>query len=186
VGNSLHQVERLKRLVADLLDVVRLQNGRLTLSLLPLALNEVVEQAVEMARQLTDLPISLELAETALRVNGDAGRLEQVLLNLLNNAITHARGTDRIDVRLRRIGTEAEIQVRDYGCGIPRADLPNLFSRFFQVSRSESAAQRGLGLGLYIVHELVTAHGGTIAAESTEAQGCTFTIRLPLLGNSSG
>jgi signal transduction histidine kinase len=128
---------------------------------------------------MTDLPIQLEAADSPLLVNGDAGRLEQVLLNLLTNAITHARGTDRIDVRLRRAGDEAEIAVQDYGPGIPQADLPNIFSRFYQVAHAEARAQRGLGLGLFIVHELVTAHGGTVAVASAEGQGTTFTIRLP-------
>ena len=182
VGSALNQVERLKRLIADLLDVVRLQNGKLTLELEAVSLNEIVEQAVEVARQMTDLPIHVAAEPDEVRLQGDAGRLEQVLLNLLLNAITHARGTDRIDVRLRRAGAEAEIEVRDYGAGIPQADLPNLFSRFFQVARSDSSPQRGLGLGLYIVHELVTAHGGTIGAESVEGRGSAFTVRLPLLG----
>lgn len=169
--------------MADLLDVVRLQNGKLTLALTPLALDAVVEQAAEVGRQMTDLPIHLELAADDPRVNGDAGRLEQVLLNLLINAITHARGTDRIDVRLRREETNAVLEVQDYGSGIAPGDLPNLFSRFFQVVRVSADTTRGLGLGLYIVRELVTAHGGTIEVLSSEGQGSTFTIRLPLLSS---
>ena len=119
--------------------------------------------------------------DAPLRVNGDAGRLEQVLLNLLTNAITYAPGTERIDVRLRRAGGEAEIQVEDYGQGIAAADLPNVFARFYQAPGSAQQSRRGLGLGLFITHELVVAHGGTIAVASTEGQGSTFTIRLPLL-----
>jgi two-component system CheB/CheR fusion protein len=184
VANSLNQVERLKRLVTDLLDVVRLQNGKLVLTLQPVALREVVAQAVELAQFMTDRPIRLEAGDDPLRMNGDAGRLEQVLLNLLTNAITHAPGGERIDVRLRRAGDEAEIAVQDYGPGIPQAELPNLFSRFHQVARRDAQAQRGLGLGLFIVRELVTAHSGTVAVASTEGEGSTFTVRLPLLGET--
>jgi two-component system, chemotaxis family, CheB/CheR fusion protein len=114
-------------------------------------------------------------------VNGDAGRLEQVLLNLLTNAIDHAPGGEQIDVRLRRVSDRAEIKVQDYGPGIPEAEVPNLFSRFYQVARSDTPAQGGLGLGLFIVHELVLAHGGTVAVNSVEGQGSTFTVRLPLI-----
>jgi two-component system CheB/CheR fusion protein len=181
VTTSLKQVERLKRLVTDLLDVVRLQNGKLTLEFQPLELGPVVAQAVEQAQMMTDRPIRLETGDEALRVSGDAGRLEQVLLNLLSNAITHAPGADHIDVRLRRVGAEAAIEVQDYGPGIPPDELPNLFSRFYQVARAGPTAQRGLGLGLFIVHELVVAHGGAVAVNSVEGRGSTFTVRLPLL-----
>ncbi|MFN8541344.1 MAG: CheR family methyltransferase [Thermomicrobiales bacterium] len=181
VGSALSQVERLKRLITDLLDVVRLQNGKLAITLQPVSLNEVATQSVEVARLMTALPINLAAPATALRVNGDAGRLEQILLNLLLNAIVHARGTDRVDLRLRQDGATAEIQVQDYGAGIPQANLPNLFTRFFQVARSDTPAQHGLGLGLFLVRELVEAHHGTITAASEEGKGSTFTIRLPLL-----
>jgi signal transduction histidine kinase len=76
---------------------------------------------------------------------------------------------------------EVVIAVQDYGPGISRADLPTPFPRFYQVSRSGAAAQRGRGLGLFIVHELTLAHNGMVAAESVEGQGSTFTVRLPLL-----
>ena len=180
---ALRQAKRLATLVNDLFDVTRLRSGRLGLQLEPLDLAPLVLQSVEVAQTLIDgQAISAQTPTTPLTINGDAGRLEQVVLNLLTNAITYAPGTERIDVHLRRAGASAELQVRDYGPGISEADLPNIFSRLYQVSRADRSAGGGLGLGLYISRELVTAHGGTIDVASTPGQGTTFTVRLPLLG----
>ena len=179
---ALTQVQRLSRLVNDLGDVTRLQYGKFSLNVEPLRLDQLVERTIEIARTLTTgQTIELETAGTPLPVRGDDGRLEQVLLNLLSNAITHAPGGERIDVRLRRVGAEAEIQVQDHGAGIAAVDLPNLFSRFYQASSGNQSARRGLGLGLYISREIITAHGGAIEVASGEGEGATFTVRLTLL-----
>jgi signal transduction histidine kinase len=125
-----------------------------------------------------------------LLVNGDAARLEQAVLNLLTNAITYAPGSARIDVRLFRVdGTSVdgaatsmvEICVQDYGKGIAAKDLPEVFTRFYQVTLGNPLPAQGLGLGLYITRQIVEAHGGTISVESTEGNGATFIIKLPLL-----
>ena len=197
---ALRQVGRLRRLADDLLDVTRLQSGRYSLQPAPVRLDELAAQAVELAQTVAaeqaeqraqrgqagqGVPrIELEGADVPLLVRGDEGRLEQVLLNLLTNALTHAPDTERIEVRLRRDGGpagQAEVQVRDDGPGIPAADLPHVFSRFYQVARSDRPPRSGLGLGLYIASEIVTAHGGTLAVASVEGRGTTFTVRLPLL-----
>ena len=107
-------------------------------------------------------------------------RLEQVLQNLLTNAITYAPASPTIAVRLCRVGQEAELQVQDAGPGIAAADLPHLFSRYYQVEHQGPTRATGLGLGLYITKEIVTRHGGQISVTSAEGQGTTFTIRLPL------
>lgn len=178
---ALFQTRRLRRLVDDLLDAARLQNGKYNLNLERVRLDELVVQTVEIAQaQTTEQAIHLETIGEPLSVSGDSGRLEQVLLNLLNNAIAYAPQSKQIDVRLRRVGNEAEIQVQDYGKGIPAADLPHLFSRFYQAARGTNKS-KGLGLGLYIAQELITAHGGQITAVSEEGKGTMFTIRLPLL-----
>ncbi len=181
VERALNQVKQLTRMTTDLLDVTRLQNGRYTLKLETMRLDELLAQVVEIAQTLTTgQQIHLEMADVPLAVVGDAERLQQVLMNLLTNAITYAPQSERIDVRLRRVDHEAEIQVQDYGEGIPKADLQHLFSRFFQAARSDRQSRRGLGLGLYIAREIVTAHEGQISVNSTEGVGTTFTIRLPL------
>jgi two-component system CheB/CheR fusion protein len=103
-----------------------------------------------------------------------------MILNLVNNAITHAPGSRYIDVELRRLDGQAELRVHDEGPGIPAADLPHLFSRFYQVSRKHGGSERGLGLGLYIAREIVAAHGGEIRVTSVDGEGSTFIVTLPV------
>jgi two-component system, chemotaxis family, CheB/CheR fusion protein len=181
---ALSQVDRLTALVDDLLDATRSQSGKLSLKREPTDLGPLVTRTCEVAQAVAQgQEIAESIPNEPVIVNADAGRLEQVLLNLLTNAITHARGTERIDLRLRREGDAAVIEVQDYGPGIPEAERARLFTRFYQVSRGDRQASGGLGLGLYIAHEIVTAHGGSIDVRSDEGAGATFTVRLPLAGN---
>ena len=178
---ALRQVTRLTRLVSDLLDARRLQSGKFGLRKEPFQLDEAVSRAVEATETLASgTPIRVQMADTSLTIDGDAGRVEQVVLNLLTNAITHASGGQQIDVRVRRRDGEAEVQVQDYGEGIAAADLPHVFTRFYQMEHGNTGGQQGLGLGLYIAREIIEAHGGTIGVTSTPGHGATFTIRLPL------
>ncbi|HKD77269.1 MAG TPA: CheR family methyltransferase, partial [Ktedonobacterales bacterium] len=176
---ALRQLQRLGSLVNDLTDIGRLQNGNLRLQLIPLDLGGVVAQTVE-AVQLTapDRQLRLTLPAEPLRVRGDALRLEQVVLNLLTNAITHAPKSQQIDIRLRRVRNMAELQVHDDGDGIPTEKLPLIFSRYYQ---NDQEHMTGLGLGLFITHELVVAHGGTVTVESPPGVGATFTVTLPMI-----
>ncbi|MDQ2830044.1 MAG: PAS domain-containing sensor histidine kinase [Chloroflexota bacterium] len=180
-AQALSQMRRLTALVGDLTDVARLQSGKLTLVLAAVELGAVVERVVETAR---DLPpghtIHLAAAADPLWLTGDAGRLEQVLFNLLTNAVAHAPSATPIDVRLRRVGAEAALEVQDYGRGIAADQLPHLFERFYQVARPDRPSHGGMGLGLFICQEVVTAHGGRIDVASTEGEGTTFTVWLPL------
>jgi two-component system CheB/CheR fusion protein len=204
VNVALDQTDRQMRLIGDLLDVARLQSGKFSLSREPLRLDTLLEQVVETAQLLAKgqkIVLTIDGAEGVapagegddgargvsgqLLVNGDATRLDQAVLNLVNNAITHAPDSARIEVRLCRVGSSdtamAEIDVQDYGKGIASKDLPGLFTRFYQIERNTPSPEQGLGLGLFITRQIVEAHGGTISVESTEGEGTTFTIRLPLL-----
>ncbi len=179
---AVEQARRQATLVAELVDATRLHSGRLVLSLAPLDLVPLTTRVVEVAQVLAQgQAITLETGSDPVMIEGDAGRLEQVLLNLLTNAIAYASGTDRIDVRLRRQGGEAELTVQDYGSGIPPNALDAIFARFGRVDPIERPDGSGLGLGLFIAREIVTGHRGTIAAHSAPDQGATFTVRLPLL-----
>ncbi len=104
-------------------------------------------------------------------------------VNLLTNALTYAPDTERVELRLTREANMALIEVQDQGPGIPDDILPHIFSRFFQTgtARATHGASGGLGLGLFIAQQIVTAHGGTIEATSTLGEGTTFTVRLPLM-----
>ena len=191
---ALRQGQRLRVLVNDLLDVGRVEQHKLNLQVAPVDLSQLVTKSVEAAQ--LDAPtqkIVVDLDAEPLIVTADPTRLEQVVLNLLTNAIKYAPDTQRIDVRLKRVvgeqgeqGEQAELQVQDYGPGISAGETPLLFTRYFQSTQMGSKALSGLGLGLFITKELVTAHGGSITAASVVGEGTTFTVRLPLAGSPDG
>lgn len=175
------EVERMVCLVSDLSDLTRLQSGKFSLQRAPLRLDTLLRQTVEIGQTLTQAQtIVLTAGEEPVVVSGDVQRLQQVVLNLLTNAITHATGSRRIDVRLRHTDGTAAIDVQDYGAGIAAEHLADLFSRFYQVAHDQSYAGQGLGLGLYICQQIVRAHDGTITVTSVEDAGTTFTVQLPL------
>lgn len=179
-ARALSQTKRLADLISNLLDVTRLQHGKMQLDLEPVELGRVVHQTVEVARTLSEGQlIAFDPPVEPMVVPADAGRLEQVVMNLLTNAIKYAPQSERIVVRLERRTTEAVLQVIDTGPGIAPADIPNLFSRFYQVEAAQPRGS-GLGLGLFISNEIVRAHGGTIEVDSTEGAGSTFSVRLPI------
>jgi two-component system, chemotaxis family, CheB/CheR fusion protein len=181
--NALSQIERLERLITDLGDVQRLQNGKFKFAFEQVRLDSLVAQMVEVGQHLTnEQTIELVGENVPLTVIGDPERLQQVILNLINNAIRHASSSPRISLSLAQVGERVELRVQDYGPGIKASHLPNLFSRFYQVShgKAEAGAGAGLGLGLFISQQIVMAHAGTISVESTEEIGTTFIVSLPL------
>lgn len=176
------ETRRLKVLVNDLTDVSRLETGQVSLQVADLDLGGLLRRVIDLTQPPPAGPVvACEVPPQPVRIRGDADRLEQVLTNLLENAIAYAAGTDRIDVRLRIDARAAEVSVRDYGRGIAPADLPHIFTRFYRGRRADQQGHSGLGLGLYIVKQLVVAHGGTIDVDSVEGKGTRFTIRLPLI-----
>jgi len=180
IDTALHQARRLKMLVNDLTDVGRLQSGHPVLSLAAVDLVALTAEAVEIAKGLAEQhPITLDAPAEPLPVRGDANRLEQVLLNLLTNALEYTPPTTGIEVRLRREDGGGALTVHDAGPGIAADMLPHLFERFYQVARRDRGSQGGMGLGLYIAHQLIEAHGGKIGVASAPGEGTTFTVWLP-------
>ncbi|WP_437719225.1 CheR family methyltransferase [Sorangium sp. So ce448] len=179
------QSQRLARLVDDLVSASRIQTGKFELQIEDVDLVPLVASTAEGAQSLAATPkIHVVLppgTAEPLVVKGDAARLEQVLMNLIVNAFKHANGTPQLEVRLRRAGGGAELDVEDYGPGIPAANLPHLFSSFYQVERGGHPSGGGMGLGLFICREIIRAHGGQIFVRSAEGKGATFTVRLPLI-----
>jgi signal transduction histidine kinase len=177
---------RMVRLVEAMGDVTRVGLGRaLDLDRQPTDLDALVRTAVDGVRGLSPHEIRVEIAEAASALHGhvDAGRMERVVANLLDNAVKYAPDGGPITVRLTRehgaAGEEAVIAVQDQGVGIPEADLPHVFERF---RRGGNAVGHfgGTGLGLASVRAIVEEHGGTVAVASQEGVGSTFTVRLPL------
>ena len=175
------------QLISDILDVSRIVSGKLHLEVRPLELASTIAAALDTVRPSADakgvvLVSSLEPA--GMPVSGDPDRLQQVVWNLLANAIKFTPRGGRVELRLRRANTHAEVVVEDTGPGIPRAFLPHVFERFRQADGSSTRAHGGLGLGLAIVRHLVEAHGGTVRAENAaEGTGSVFTVRLPIMGH---
>ncbi|AKF03653.1 response regulator [Sandaracinus amylolyticus] len=171
------------QLIEDLLDVSRIVSGKLRLSPAPIDPASVVEMAVEAIRPQAEargVRIAAEVPSEIGEVLGDADRLQQVVWNLLTNAVKFTPTQGRVDVRLRALPGEVEIVVRDTGAGIPREFLPHVFDRFRQADAGKARAHGGLGLGLTIVRHIVELHGGSIVADSDgEGRGATFTVRLP-------
>jgi len=173
------------RIVEDLLDVSRAITGKLRLNLQPIALDPVIQaasDAVRPAAEAKGILVETDLCPEVGLISGDPERLQQVLWNLLANAIKFTPPGGRVVVRLGHAGESVRLTVTDNGAGIEPAVLPRLFERFWQADSTTTRTQGGLGLGLAVVRHLVELHGGTVRAESAgEGRGATFTVTLPLL-----
>jgi signal transduction histidine kinase len=194
VGRALEIVERNARtqaqLVADLLDVSGIVSGKLRLDMRPVALEPVVRAAVEAMRPAADAKGILfrEVLDPGVGpVSADPDRLQQIIWNLVSNAIKFTPGGGSVEVRVGRAGADAEIAVSDTGAGIRPEFLPRVFDRFTQADSSTTRAFGGLGLGLSIARHLAELHGGAVTAESRgEGRGATFRVRLPLITTPAG
>jgi putative addiction module CopG family antidote len=177
------------KLVDDLLDVSRIIRGQLHLEKRPVSLITVITEAVETVRpqaEAKDIIIKSMLDQSASSVFGDASRLQQVVWNLLTNAIKFTPSRGQVEICLQSLGTDALLQIKDTGIGIRADFLPYLFDRFRQADASTTRTYGGLGLGLAIVRHLVEMHGGSVQAHSPGVgQGATFCVQLPLMSSSS-
>jgi PAS domain S-box-containing protein len=170
-------------LIDELLDVSRIAAGKMSVELQPVELADVVQSAIEMMRvSATAKHIEIRALTEPATVLGDASRLQQVMRNILANAVKFTPAGGAVDVELRQRNGEAEVVVRDTGQGIDPDFLPSVFDRFRQADSSPSRAHSGLGIGLSIVASLVEAHRGRVRAESEGAnRGATFIVTLPRL-----
>jgi signal transduction histidine kinase/CheY-like chemotaxis protein len=172
------------RLVDDLLDVSRIVSGKLALDVTPVGLAPIVEAAIDSVRpslMSKGLELGTRLGEERVTVLGDARRLQQVVWNLLTNAIKFTPPGGRIEIVLARDERTARISVRDTGIGIPADVLPRIFERFKQADGTATRVYGGLGLGLSIVRHVVESHGGRAEARSEgEGRGAEMVIELPI------
>lgn len=172
------------QLIEDLLDVSRIMQGKLNLNMAPVNLASIIKAAIEtvqLAAEAKSIQIQVQLEPEIGQVLGDTARLQQVIWNLLTNAVKFTAEGGQIQIQLERVGSQAQIQVSDTGKGIHPDFLPYVFEYFRQEDGKTTRKFGGLGLGLAIVRHLVELHGGTVDADSAgEDQGATFTVRLPL------
>lgn len=175
------QTRHLARLMEDLLDVARVISGKVVLSRQPVELSALVQRLVstlQLTGQTQQHELHLELQE--VWVDADATRLEQVVNNLLTNALKYTPEGRRIEVRLVREDGQALLEVRDHGLGIPPSLLPRVFDLFVQGERTLDRRAGGLGIGLTLVRRLVELHGGAVGVQSS-SEGSTFSVRLPAI-----
>jgi signal transduction histidine kinase len=175
--------ERLQALVDDLLLIHAMESGRVKLSIESVPVRQLIRPIVESFRPLSakrDIEIMVHHAsDDDLSVRVDTGRTEQILTNLIGNALKFTERDGSIFVRVTEVGSEVVIEITDTGPGIPADEVPHVFDRFFRSSTSVRRAVPGTGLGLAIAKELVELQGGGIDVSSVEGQGTTFTVKLP-------
>ena len=181
--------DRLTYLIEDLLTISRLESGPVVLSLQQISLRELVVRTLDdLASRATSRKVRLENEVAAeLVIQADADRVQQVLFNLVDNAIQHGRAEGRVVIGAERTDRGfAEIRVSDDGPGIPLEAQGRVFERFFRVDKNRSRDQGGTGLGLAIVKHIVQIHGGEVRVESEPGQGATFRFTLPLASEGVG
>ncbi len=176
------QAQRLNRMITALLDASRIQSGRFSIDPVAMDLRALVCRVVdETSLTVTNHTLSLSTPETPVRVTGDEVRLEQVFLNLVSNAIKYSPGGGEVRIEVACGNGKAVVTVSDHGIGIPASARDQLFMRFYRATNAEAMGISGLGIGLFVVNEIVELHGGQIAVASIEGEGSTFSVVLPLL-----
>ena len=178
---------RLTRLVGGLLLLAQAESGNISLNMAPVELDTLLLEVFQEMKVLAGGKVELQLTEIdQVQVNGDRDRLKQVLLNLVGNAIQYTPQDGDVFLNLGKIAEQARLIIRDTGPGIPAADLPHIFDRFYRAEKSRTRGKTtGFGLGLSISHWIVEKHGGRIEVDSKDGQGTTFCIWLPLMSDQS-
>jgi two-component system phosphate regulon sensor histidine kinase PhoR len=180
---AFRHTERLGRLLNDLTDLSNIELGKVTLSAAPLRLEEVIASALAIVRPRADagdVVMDTDLVPPSITVYADHDRVEQILINLVDNGVKYTPAGGRVTVRARpQADGRVEVVVADTGVGIPRADLPRVTERFYRVDKARSRELGGTGLGLAIVRHLVAAHGGELSIDSEAERGTTVRFTLP-------
>ncbi|MGH2597063.1 MAG: sensor histidine kinase [Actinomycetota bacterium] len=173
--------------ISDLLDVSRVEAGKLTLESKPFELGQVIDACVHQAhRELGARPVQVLGREQALFVVADAFRVEQVLMNLLSNAFKYSTPGSPIEVRISATGIFVTVDVHNEGDGIPVTDQPYVFDRFYRTDSGLTREVGGVGLGLFICKRLVEVMGGELWLQSLPGRGCTLSLTMPLAPSQSG
>ena len=177
-----NEIDRLSAIVSDLLTLVQMDSQNVKLTRENLSIAQLIK---DNAHRLTPIAnqkgqkIVLQLQDSC-DIYADKSKLNQVIYNLMENAVKYTQASGVIRVSLQRQGRHAIFKVSDNGPGIPKENLPPIFDRFYRVDKARSREKGGTGLGLSIVHQLVLLHGGAISVESEEGRGATFIVELPL------
>ncbi|MFQ5691661.1 MAG: response regulator [Nitrospinota bacterium] len=183
---AVNNCDRLIRLINDILDLEKIEAGKMELHIAPCSLEELVARSVNEMQGFADgHEVTLETDLPPCQVSADADRVVQVLTNLLSNAVKFSEAGGRVTVGARLVEADVEVRVEDRGRGIPASAIENVFGKFQQVDASDSRQKGGTGLGLAICQAIVSQHGGRIWVESEEGVGSTFFFTLPLTAASA-
>lgn len=174
------QVDKLTKLIANLLDVSKIEAGKLEYQMEEFDLVELVEEIAESPKAIDESHSVMVQACDSIVLSGDRDRIGQVILNLVSNAIKYSPDSTTVEVRVFCADTTATVAVRDFGIGIDPKFHGHVFDRFFQVADPEERTFPGLGMGLYISREIARRHGGDITVDSAKGEGATFSLVLPL------
>jgi signal transduction histidine kinase len=174
------ETERTIRMLQDLLDLARADSGNLHFRLNPVMLNTLVVEVAAMSQKVSHRPINLLVTDEEVVVCADQDRLQQVLINLVDNAIKYSTPDQPVDLILEKNAQSALLHVRDRGIGIPLCHQHRIFERFYRVDESMTRSRDGTGLGLAIAKSLIEGMQGRITLRSKPAEGSIFTITLPL------
>ena len=176
------QINKLTRLIGDLLDVSKANSGQLSYDYEKVDFNELVKETLNVLELTSSHKLEIKLAES-VQIIADKNRLGQVITNLVSNAVKYSPNADKVVIYSEKSEDEIKLCVQDFGIGIPVAEQPKLFSRFFRVSEN---TYPGLGLGLYICKEIINRHSGTMNFESEEGKGSTFCFSIPFQKTNTG
>jgi len=177
----LRNIDRQTNLVNDLLDLSRIESGRMELKIGSVPLDSLIADSIESVKQAASekgIKLNVELPEGLASVKGDREKLTQVVINLINNAIKFTPRSGEISIKARELNGQVEVKVSDTGIGIPAEDLDMVFDKFYQVDSTLTREAGGTGLGLAICKGIIEAHRGRIWAESELGKGSTFIFRL--------
>jgi len=174
------QVKRANSLISELLDVSKIESGKLQIHTTTFDIQQLVEDVIEMISYNNQkFKISLKSAISELLITGDSSRIEQVIINLLTNAMRYSGGNEEIIVHLSQTHDEVAVGVQDYGIGIPADQLHDIFLKYFRVDNQNHNVS-GLGIGLFLCQEIINLHQGRIWVESELSKGSTFWFALPI------
>ena len=178
----MEEIDRLTRLIDHILTLARAESGQIRLTHAPVNLTDLASSLVSQLEPIAaakSIDLRCEPSE-AVVVNGDAGWLQRLLLNLIDNAVKFTREHGRVVVRVLRSGAHARIDVQDTGIGLSPADAQQVFERFFRADPARSSSTEGAGLGLNLVQWIAAEHHGTVTVQSRLGEGSTFTVTLPI------
>ncbi|MDB5136240.1 MAG: chemotaxis protein CheR, partial [Mucilaginibacter sp.] len=178
VVKSLKQVDKLIELIKDLLDVTKMQAGKLELRKSEFNLGELINECCEELQDQSSKHQLIIEGDANINIYADRNRIEQVLVNLISNATKYSQNSDKVIIKVKQVAKGVKVAITDFGIGIPQSKIPLIFDRFYRVD-DNTQRYAGLGLGLYISAEIIRRHNGQINIESKEGKGSTFWFVIP-------